>query len=56
VVHFDVLVSDFPAAHERVVASGGTFVGEHISPRPGTDGEIVPWRVYRDPAGHPSVW
>jgi hypothetical protein len=53
VVHFDVLVSDFPAAHERVVASGGTFVGEHISPRPGTDGEIVPWRVYRDPAGHP---
>jgi hypothetical protein len=26
--------------------------GEPVSPRPGPDGEPVPWRVYRDPAGH----
>jgi hypothetical protein len=31
---------------------GGTPVGEHVSPRPGPDGEPVPWRVCRDPAGH----
>ena len=53
IVHFDVLVSDLPAAHERVVASGAAFVGEHVSPRPGPGGELVAWRVYRDPAGHP---
>jgi hypothetical protein len=52
-VHFDVLVSDLAAAHERVVQSGGTFTGEHVSPRPGPGGEAVRWRVYRDPAGHP---
>jgi len=51
-VHFDVLVDDLPAAHERVVAAGAIPVGEHVSPRPGPDGEAVPWRVYRDPAGH----
>ncbi len=53
IAHFDVLVSDLPAAHERVVASGAAFVGEHVSPRPGPGGELVSWRVYRDPAGHP---
>jgi len=52
-VHFDVLVSDLAAAHERVVAAGAVFTGEHVSPRPGPAGEPVPWRVYRDPAGHP---
>jgi len=53
IVHFDVLVGDLAAAHARVVAAGGTFVGEHTSPRPGPGGEVVRWRVYRDPAGHP---
>jgi predicted enzyme related to lactoylglutathione lyase len=53
VVHFDVLVTDLAAAHQRVVASGGTFAGDHVSPRPGPGGEAVRWRVYRDPAGHP---
>jgi hypothetical protein len=52
-VHFDVLVSDLAAAHERVVAAGGTFAGEHTSPRPGPGGQPVVSRVYRDPAGHP---
>jgi Glyoxalase-like domain len=52
-MHFDVLVSDLPAAHKRVVALGGAFVSEHISPRPGPSEEQVPWRVYQDPAGHP---
>ena len=28
-------------------------IGEHVSPRPGPAGEPIPWRVYRDPAGHP---
>jgi hypothetical protein len=51
-VHFDVLVGDLAAAHERVVAAGADFVGEHVSPKPGTGGEPVSWRVYRDPAGH----
>jgi Glyoxalase-like domain len=52
-LHFDVLVDDLPAAHDRVLAAGATFAGEHTSPRPGPGGEPVPWRVYRDPAGHP---
>jgi hypothetical protein len=52
-VHFDVLVGELAAADERVVRSGATFVGEHVSPRPGPAGEVVVWRVYRDPAGHP---
>jgi len=52
-VHFDVLVSDLAAAHERVIASGGIFAGEHVSPRRGPGGELIRWRVYRDPAGHP---
>ena len=53
IVHFDVLVADLAAAHERVLASGGTYLAEHVSPRPGPAGEPVPWRVYTDPAGHP---
>jgi hypothetical protein len=52
-VHFDILVDNLDAAHERVVAAGGAFQGEHFSPRPGLHGEPVPWRVYHDPAGHP---
>ena len=52
-VHFDVLVGDLAAAHERVIRSGATFTGEHVSPKPGPTGEPVAWRVYRDPAGHP---
>jgi hypothetical protein len=53
ITHFDVLVRDLAAAHERVLALGGTFVSEHVSPRPGPGGEQVPWRVYQDPGGHP---
>ena len=51
-VHFDVRVSNPAAAHDRVIAAGGQFAEEHISPRPGPGGEPVGWRVYRDPAGH----
>jgi predicted enzyme related to lactoylglutathione lyase len=51
-VHFDVVVADLAAAHDRVVAAGATFTAEHVSPRPGPGGQLVPWRVYRDPAGH----
>jgi hypothetical protein len=51
--HFDVLVGDLAAAHERVVAAGAAFAEEHVSPRPGPAGEEIRWRVYRDPAGHP---
>ena len=53
IVHFDVLVEDLTAAHERVLAAGATYLAEHVSPRPGPLGEQVPWRVYTDPAGHP---
>jgi hypothetical protein len=52
-VHFDVLVEDLAAAHARVLSAGATQVGEHVSPRRGPAGEPIPWRVYRDPAGHP---
>jgi hypothetical protein len=52
-VHFDILVGDLAAAHDRVIAAGAVLAGEHVSPRPGPAGEPVPWRVYRDPAGHP---
>jgi hypothetical protein len=51
-VHFDVLVSDLAAAHDRVTAAGAVCTGEHVSPRPGPAGEPVRWRVYQDPAGH----
>lgn len=52
-VHFDVLVEDLAAAHDRVVAAGAVAIAEHVSPRHGPDGEPVGWRVYRDPVGHP---
>jgi predicted enzyme related to lactoylglutathione lyase len=51
-VHFDVLVGDLDRAQQRVVALGGSYVGEHVSPKPGPDGERVSWRVCRDPDGH----
>lgn len=51
-VHFDVLVTDLAAAHDRVTAAGAVQVAEHVSPKPGPAGEPIPWRVYRDPAGH----
>jgi hypothetical protein len=51
-VHFDILVADLASAHDRVTEAGAAPAGEHVSPRPGPDGEPVPWRVYRDPAGH----
>src|SRR6185369_14976760 len=51
-VHFDIVVADLASAHDRVIEAGATPAGEHVSPRPGPDGEPVPWRVYRDPAGH----
>ena len=52
-VHFDVLVADLEASHERVVTAGGHYVGERWSPRPAEDGTSVRWRVYEDPDGHP---
>jgi Glyoxalase-like domain len=52
-VHFDILVDDLAAAHGRVLAAGAVQIAEHVSPRPGPAGEPIPWRVYRDPAGHP---
>jgi len=51
--HFDILVRDLAAAHERVVAAGAVFAAERVSPRPGPGGQPVRWRVYADPAGHP---
>jgi glyoxalase superfamily protein len=51
-VHFDILVSSLDTAHGRVIAAGGAFVSEHVSPRRGPDGEMISWRVYRDPEGH----
>ena len=52
-VHFDILVEDLAAAHARVIAAGATLTAEHVSRHPGPDGEPVPWRVYRNPVGHP---
>jgi hypothetical protein len=52
-VHFDILVEDLAAAHDRVLSAGAELIAEHVSPRPGPVGEPVRWRVYRDPAGHP---
>ena len=51
-VHFDVLVRDLDRAQQRVVALGGSYVEQHVSPRPGPGGEQVSWRVCRDPDGH----
>jgi len=50
--HVDILVLDLDRAHQRVLAGGGTFLRERVSPRPGPGGEPIPWRVYADPAGH----
>ncbi len=51
-VHVDVLVDDLDVAHDQVLGAGATYLRAHVSPRPGPDGQEVPWRVYRDPAGH----
>lgn len=51
-VHVDVLVENLEEAHRRVLEAGAQFVAERWSPRPDERGEAVPWRVYRDPAGH----
>jgi catechol 2,3-dioxygenase-like lactoylglutathione lyase family enzyme len=51
-VHFDVLVDDLESAHDVVLRAGGQYLEERWSPRPGADGERVPWRVYADPDGH----
>jgi hypothetical protein len=51
-VHVDVLVEDLSAAHDAVVAAGASYLAERWSPRPGPDGERIPWRVYTDPEGH----
>ncbi len=51
-VHFDVLVDDLERAHAAVLAAHGAFLEERWSPRPGPEGEPVPWRVYADPDGH----
>ena len=51
-VHFDILVEDLDAAHDLVLEAGGRYLVERWSPRPGPEGEPVPWRVYADPAGH----
>ncbi len=51
-VHVDVLVEDLEAAHQAVTGLGAAYVAERVSPRPDDDGRPVPWRVYRDPAGH----
>lgn len=51
-MHVDLFVLDLDRAHHRVLACGGQYLGEHLSPRPGPGGESIPWRVYADPAGH----
>ena len=51
-VHVDVLVEELQAAHDAVLAAGASYVEERWSPRPGPEGEPVPWRVYADPEGH----
>lgn len=51
-VHVDVLVADLDTAHDLVLAAGATYQQAFVSPRPGPGGAEVPWRVYRDPAGH----
>ncbi len=51
-VHVDVLVEDLEDAHRTVLDAGGRHLEERLSPRPGPDGQPVPWRVYADPAGH----
>jgi hypothetical protein len=52
-VHFDILVEDLAEAHDRVLAAGAVLIAAHVSPKPDPNGEQIPWRVYRDPVGHP---
>ena len=47
------LLGGTPAAHDRVVAAGAVLARSRYRPRPGSAGQPVPWRVNRDPAGHP---
>jgi len=51
-VHFDLLVEDLESAHDSVLGAGGGYIEERWSPRPGPDGQPIPWRVYTDPDGH----
>jgi hypothetical protein len=53
IVHFDILVADLAGAGDRVIALGGRFIAEHVSPRAGPAGQLISWRVYADPGGHP---
>ncbi len=41
-VHFDIVVGDLAAAHDRVLAAGGGMVGHHVSPRHRPTGQPVP--------------
>jgi hypothetical protein len=63
-VHFDILVEDLAAAHDRAVSAGATLDSEHVSPtrplarlpRPGRP-PLLPRRPLTDPrhrAGWPS--
>lgn len=45
--HIDLLVDDFDAAQERVLAAGARALSEVYSPGPKA------WRVYADVQGHP---
>ncbi len=48
--HLDLKVADIAAAHERVLALGGTALDPVERPEPGPQRGF---RVYADPAGHP---
>jgi hypothetical protein len=54
-VHFDVLVSDLAAAHDRAIAAGAVFAGEHVSPRPGPGGGAGPMAGLPRPRGSPVL-
>jgi hypothetical protein len=44
-VHFDILVEDLEAAHARVISTGATPIGQHVSPRRSRErGEALPSR------------
>ena len=51
-VHFDILVDDLAAAHDRVLPRAPCWSTSMSRPARARL-EPVPWRVYRDPAGHP---
>lgn len=46
-IHLDLKVDDFAATEDLVLGMGGEVVSE-VHP-----GDGSPWRVYKDPAGHP---